>query len=143
MFLGLLGTLLPWHRVASLDAWRARRRGAPLPERVPAWTVWAVRTQLGLVYVFGGLAKLQPDWLLHAQPLKLWLGANTDFPLVGAYFDHPAVALRHELGGRGAGSVAAMAAARPPHAALRRQRGSDLSPDDARACSPSGCSPGS
>jgi vitamin K-dependent gamma-carboxylase len=89
--LGLLGTLLPWHRVASVDAWRARRagRGGTL---VPAWAVWAVRLQLGLVYVFGGLAKLRPDWLLHAQPLRIWLAASTDFPLLGRVFDQPATA---------------------------------------------------
>jgi hypothetical protein len=33
--------------------------------------------QVGLVYFFAGLAKVQPDWLLHALPLKLWLAART------------------------------------------------------------------
>jgi len=59
---------------------------------MPAWCVWALRAQVGLVYVFGGIAKLQPDWLLHAQPLKIWLAGNTDFPVIGATFDLPWVA---------------------------------------------------
>jgi vitamin K-dependent gamma-carboxylase len=89
--LGLLGTVLPWNRVASVDAWLAARAGRALPP-VPAWAVWAARIQIGLVYTFGGLAKLRPDWLLHAQPLRIWLSANTDFPLVGGLFDQPAAA---------------------------------------------------
>jgi vitamin K-dependent gamma-carboxylase len=88
---GLLGTLLPWHQVASWDAWRARRAGRPLPA-VPAWALWAARAQLGLVYTFGGIAKLGPDWLVHAQPLRIWLAASTDFPILGALFEAPAVA---------------------------------------------------
>lgn len=85
--MGLLGTLLPWHRVASLDARRHRWAAA-----VPAWTVWAARAQVGMVYAFGGLAKLRSDWLLHAQPLRIWLSANTDFPVLGGIFDWPATA---------------------------------------------------
>jgi vitamin K-dependent gamma-carboxylase len=59
---------------------------------MPAWCVWALRAQVGLVYFFGGVAKLKPDWLLHAQPLKIWLAANTDFPVIGGFFDRPWVA---------------------------------------------------
>ncbi|MCT8333005.1 HTTM domain-containing protein [Leptospira sp. 85282-16] len=35
--------------------------------------LYAFRIQIGLVYFFGGIAKLQPDWLFEALPLKLWL----------------------------------------------------------------------
>ncbi len=55
-------------------------------QTVPAWTLWAVRAQVGLVYFFGGVAKLGPDWLLHAEPLTTWLRAHEDFPLLGAAF---------------------------------------------------------
>jgi hypothetical protein len=44
------------------------------------------------VYVFAGIAKLNPDWLLDAQPLRIWLAARTDRPIVGAWLDEPAVA---------------------------------------------------
>ena len=64
---------------------------------VPAWTVWLLRFQLGVVYVFGAVAKLNPDWLLHAQPLRIWLGANVDLPLIGAWLEQPWVALRLQL----------------------------------------------
>lgn len=55
---------------------------------VPAWMVWAVRAQLGLVYFFAGVAKLNPDWLLQAQPLGIWLHARTGTPLIGRLFDY-------------------------------------------------------
>jgi hypothetical protein len=48
----------------------------PSGDRVPAWALWAVRAQVGLVYVFGGIAKLSPDWLVHGEPLTTWLDAQ-------------------------------------------------------------------
>jgi len=60
---------------------------APARTAVPAWMVWLVRLQLGLVYFFAGLAKINPDWLLHAQPLRIWLHARTGTPLIGGLFD--------------------------------------------------------
>lgn len=81
--------LLPLHRRASLDA---RRRPELGGATVPAWVVWALRAQVGAVYVFGGLAKLRPDWILDAQPMQIWLGASTDFPVIGGLFDEPWVA---------------------------------------------------
>jgi vitamin K-dependent gamma-carboxylase len=59
---------------------------------VPAITVWALRAQLACVYVFAGIAKLNSDWLLRAEPLQTWLAARTDRPLIGAMFDEPVAA---------------------------------------------------
>ncbi len=52
----------------------------------PAWALHALRLQVGLVYFFAGLAKLRGDWLLHAQPLRTWLAAHDEFPLLGPLF---------------------------------------------------------
>lgn len=83
---GVLLAFLPAHRVASVDAWRARRAGRAMPETVPRAAVWALRAQLGIVYFFAGLAKVQPEWLLRAEPLRTWLVARTDVPLLGPFF---------------------------------------------------------
>ncbi|MDX1639664.1 MAG: HTTM domain-containing protein [Balneolaceae bacterium] len=81
--------LVPAHRAFSLDVIRK-------PElevgRVPAWTVNIFKLQLGLVYFFAGLAKLNYDWLFLAMPLKLWLPANADLPLIGSLLEYPLTA---------------------------------------------------
>src|SRR5690606_21042969 len=95
----LLGGLLvcvPANAAWSLDArWRPALRRT----HVPAWIVWVVRFQIGVVYVFAGLAKAKSDWLFHAQPLNIWLAARTETPLIGAWFAEPSVALAMSWGG--------------------------------------------
>ena len=58
----------------------------------PTWALYTLRLQVGLVYCFAGLAKLRGDWLLRAQPLKTWLAAHADFPLLGPLFARPETA---------------------------------------------------
>ncbi len=90
VLLGAQLALLPANAMWSLDAQRdpSLRRVA-----IPAWNVWLLRFQISVVYVFAGLAKLEGDWLLHGQPLNLWLTARTDTPVIGRWFDEPSVAL--------------------------------------------------
>ena len=58
--LSALLVFLPLDRAGSLDAWR---RPASRTATAPAWMVWLLRFQLAVVYVFGAVAKLNPDWL--------------------------------------------------------------------------------
>jgi vitamin K-dependent gamma-carboxylase len=75
---GALAVVAPLGRALSLDA---RRAGGP--STVATGWVWLLRFQVGVVYAFAGLAKLQPDWLVHALPLDLWLPARADVPVLG------------------------------------------------------------
>jgi vitamin K-dependent gamma-carboxylase len=94
--LAFLLALSPAHRVHSVDAWlaaRFRRRSSPAvavqkPEVARAW-LYLFRFQVGIVYTFAGLAKAQSDWLIHAQPLRIWLGSVTDLPLLGWFVTLP------------------------------------------------------
>ncbi len=52
---------------------------------VPLWCIGIIRFQMGIVYFFAGLAKLNPDWLLEAQPLRTWLPAKSHLPVVGRF----------------------------------------------------------
>ena len=55
--------LTPCGNVLSLDAWRARRRGAPLPENAPLWAMYLLRFEALAVYLGSGGSKLfEPDW---------------------------------------------------------------------------------
>lgn len=90
VLVGVQLALLPAHAMWSLDV---RRRPGLRRDSVPAWMVWLLRFQIGVVYVFAGLAKAKADWLLDGQPLNLWLAARTETPLVGRWFGEPAVAM--------------------------------------------------
>lgn len=74
---------LPANRFFSVDLWR---RPGILLKKTPNWTIAAVKFQLGLVYFFAGVAKLNQDWLFDAMPMSIWLQAKTHWPLVGDLF---------------------------------------------------------
>jgi hypothetical protein len=65
---GLLA-IVPAERAYSLDALRRPDARGPY---APAWALALLRAQIAIVYVFGGLAKLNPDWLSGA-PMRLVL----------------------------------------------------------------------
>lgn len=75
LFAGLLA-LMPAHVDGSVDA---RRRPELQSAVVPAWTIWALRAQMGFIYAWGGIAKLNGDWLT-GQPLTMWLRASEYLP---------------------------------------------------------------
>jgi Vitamin K-dependent gamma-carboxylase len=84
-FISLVAFIMIWlpaNRDYSLDIWRKPENRRQL---VPAWTIAILRFQLAAVYIFAGLAKLNADWLLHAQPMRTWLPATTHLPLVGKF----------------------------------------------------------
>lgn len=58
----------------------------------PRWVLLLFRFQVGAVYFFGGVAKLKHDWLFMAEPLRTWLAANTEVPLLGPLFAKPETA---------------------------------------------------
>lgn len=93
---GLLAWLLavsPANRAWSVDAWIKRRiHGTSAHHVARAWHV-LFRVQVGCVYFFAALAKAQSDWLLHGQPLGIWLGARTHLPVLGRLFTLPHASL--------------------------------------------------
>ncbi|WP_313807104.1 HTTM domain-containing protein [Flavobacterium sp.] len=54
-------------------------------QKVPAWSVDLLKLMLGIVYFYAGLAKLNSDWLLEAQPLRMWLPLNGGLPIIGSF----------------------------------------------------------
>ena len=82
-FVSLLSFLMIWlpaHAYFSVDAWRHPARAF---QRVPRWTIDAVKLLLGIVYFYAGLAKLNSDWLGEAMPMAIWLPAHYDLPMLG------------------------------------------------------------
>ena len=85
----LLLVLVPAHRAFSLDV---LRRPQLAVTHVPAWTINIFKIQLGIVYFYAGLAKLNSEWLFDAMPLKMWLPAESHLPLIGWLFEYEWVA---------------------------------------------------
>lgn len=95
VLMALIMSAMPLHRAASLDAWR---KPALRASSMPAWCLWLLRFQIGVAYFYGGLAKLNGDWLA-GQPMGLWLSRRTDFPLIGVFFDEAWAAYAFSYGG--------------------------------------------
>jgi vitamin K-dependent gamma-carboxylase len=84
----LLLVFVPAARVGSVDAWRRARRGLePAPVRL--WSYALLRTQLAVVYLFAGFAKLNADWLLRGEPMRTWLLRFGEAPLIGPELSQP------------------------------------------------------
>lgn len=88
-----LSAFLPAHRALSIDAWMRPRIHAAT---VPRWTLSLLRAQVGLVYFYGGIAKLNPDWL-SGVPMQLMLLDRAE--LIGQPAGEPWVAYFFAYGG--------------------------------------------
>ncbi|MBC8099604.1 MAG: HTTM domain-containing protein, partial [Armatimonadetes bacterium] len=73
---------VPAQRAWSLDVLWGPSRPTPT---IPAWALWLLRGQIAVPYFFGGIAKLNGDWL-RGEPMRMWLAARTDFPVIGMWF---------------------------------------------------------
>lgn len=80
---------IPAHRSLSLDSFLFKKIKS---ETVPVWSLWLARFMVGVPYFFGGIAKINADWL-QGQPLKIWLANKTDFPVIGHLFHYDWMAL--------------------------------------------------
>lgn len=85
----LLMMFVPAQARFSIDAWR---NPAWQVKDIPSWTLDAIKLLVCFLYFFAGLAKLNSDWLLHAQPLRIWLPAKNDIPVIGELFNYPITA---------------------------------------------------
>ena len=85
-FISLVGFLmifLPAGKYFSLDTYFKPQQSN---NKVPQWTIFSVKLMLSIVYFYAGLAKLNSDWLFNAMPLKIWLPANSEMPIIGGLF---------------------------------------------------------
>lgn len=67
--------LVPAHRTLSLDA---LIRPSLASDVVPVWPRAFLRLQLGIVYVYGAIAKFNVDWMVYHQPIRRWMQGSAD-----------------------------------------------------------------
>lgn len=84
-----LMVLIPANKSHSLDV---RLKFTKYRESVPAWTLNILKFQLGVVYFFAGVAKLNYHWLFDAQPLSNWLSHQTHLTIIGSIMNDPITA---------------------------------------------------
>ena len=82
----LLLFMLAWIPSGN-DFGLAQLRGKPR-RKIPALGLLALRSQMGVVYFFGGIAKINYDWL-DGVPLDSWLSNRSDLLLIGPLLDLP------------------------------------------------------
>ena len=93
--LALLMAIVPAHRVWSLDRWFGGQNWA---QTIPTWSLWMLRAQIGIVFIFASVAKWNGDWL-RGQPLSMWIAERPDFPVIGRFFDERWMGVLMSYGG--------------------------------------------
>ena len=88
--------LTPAWREWSVDVWRRPREWRPV---APAWSVYVFPFLMGLVYFFGGINKINYDWLIEAMPLHLWLQSRAEMPVLGPLWEQKVTAYVMAWGG--------------------------------------------
>ncbi|MFK8165270.1 MAG: HTTM domain-containing protein [Lewinella sp.] len=79
-FITLLSFVLIWLPAAAYYSVDARGQKKV---RISRWTIDCLKVFVAVVYFYAGLAKLNSDWLMEAQPLAIWLPAKYDIPMLG------------------------------------------------------------
>ena len=98
-FISLISFLLiflPANRYFSLDVYF---KIVKEKLTVPSWTINSIKLQLGIVYFFAGVAKINYHWLIEAQPLINWLKHQSDLPIVGFLMQYDTTAYFFSWGG--------------------------------------------
>lgn len=91
----LLMSFVAANRVFSVDAWQ---HPSIRVRTVPAWMLWMMRAQIGIVYFYAGLAKLNSDWL-GGEPMRSFLAVRGDAPIIGPYVESPVLISAFACGG--------------------------------------------
>ena len=94
--ISFLMCFLPAERAFSVDALLRRKIRSDV---VPAWTLWLLRAQVGIPYFYGGIAKLNSDWIHGGEPMRIWLSPLTKIPAFGHIFASEFVVYSFVIGG--------------------------------------------
>ena len=94
--ISFLMCFLPAERAFSVDALLRRKIRSDV---VPAWTLWLLRAQVGIPYLYGGIAKLNSEWIHGGEPMRIWLSPLTKIPAFGHVFASEFVVYSFVIGG--------------------------------------------
>ena len=95
VLLAFLLAIMPAHAAFSLDA---RRQPKLRRASVSDWMPKLLRFQIGIVYIYGGLAKLNGDWL-RGEPMRTFLERRAGDGIVDRLLAHDWIVLAMSYGG--------------------------------------------
>ncbi len=72
---------LPAAKILSVDV---LRNPALKKQQIPKAAISLLQFQVAIVYIFGGIAKINLDWL-QGEPMRMWLNARKHYPVVGEW----------------------------------------------------------
>ena len=84
-WISLILIFVPAHKKFSWDAWKNPDCAS---DTTPAWTVWILRFQIAMPYLFGGVTKLNEDWL-RGFVTKGLFASRTHLPVIGQFCQEP------------------------------------------------------
>ncbi len=94
-WISFLIIFFPANRNYALDV----KRGAVSSlNKISYWPIFILQFMMGVVYFFGGIAKINQDWLA-AYPLKLWLKTKQNMFLLGPIWEKDITAYIMSYGG--------------------------------------------
>ncbi len=76
-----LFALIPAHRSFSIDSLLIPDKASPF---IPAWCRWLLIIQIAIPYFYGGIAKLNADWM-QAMPVGMWISEQSHLPVIGPW----------------------------------------------------------
>jgi hypothetical protein len=75
---------IPAHQFISVDATRKPEiRSSTTQNIFPC----LIKLQIGIVYFFAGIAKVNYDWLFETMPMSIWLSSRAGLPIIGPFLD--------------------------------------------------------
>ncbi|MBT5468432.1 HTTM domain-containing protein [Candidatus Peregrinibacteria bacterium] len=64
-------------RFLSIDQYRKK-----MVTEIPSWNIWIFQFQIAIVHIFAAIAKINTDWILRQEPIRMWFPGMPD---IGIY----------------------------------------------------------
>ena len=82
--ISLLSFLLIFIPANSCFSFDCYRKPQIYSQNAPYIALWLVRFQVAIPYIYGGIAKINSDWL-NGEPMRDWLSSRSQYLFIGPY----------------------------------------------------------
>lgn len=77
--INFVGCFVNWNTWGSIDAYFRQRKRKVVENTVPYWHLLLMQLLFCVPYFFGGIAKMNSDWMFRGQPLIDWFARREGF----------------------------------------------------------------